>query len=48
MRYIEESLGPNEKVVYRAHFNWLWKARGWIVLLAGLGAAGFIYSETAP
>ena len=30
MSYIEESLGPNEKVVYRARFNWLWKARGFI------------------
>ena len=48
MSYIEESLGPNEKVVYRAHFNWLWKARGWIVLLAALGLAGFLYLEKLP
>lgn len=48
MSYIDESLGPNEKVVYRAHFNWLWKARGWIVLLAALALAGFLYSEKIP
>lgn len=48
MSYIEESLGPNEKVVYRARFNWLWKARGLIVLFAALLVASFLYSETAP
>ena len=48
MSYIEESLGRNEKVVYRAHFNWLWKARGWIVLLAGSVAAGFFYTQAIP
>jgi len=48
MSYIEESLGPNERVVYRAHFNWLWRARGWIVLVAFLGVAGLFYLEQAP
>jgi uncharacterized membrane protein YdbT with pleckstrin-like domain len=48
MSYIEDSLGPDEKVVYRAHFNWLWKARGWVVLLAALGGAGFLYAHANP
>jgi hypothetical protein len=38
MSYIEQSLGGNEQMIYRAHFHWLYHAAAWIFLL--LGAAG--------
>ncbi len=45
MGYITRSLGPNEKIIYRAHFNWLWRARGWIVLLVMLAIAAVAYQQ---
>lgn len=45
MGYITRSLGPNEKIIYRAHFNWLWKARGWVILLIFLGFAAVAYQQ---
>ena len=37
MSYIDESLAPNETVLYRAHFHWLHRA-GAYVTLAAFGA----------
>lgn len=32
MGYVEQSLGAHEGLVYRAHFHWLHKSAGWLVL----------------
>lgn len=47
MSYITESLAPNEVIVGRASFHWLYKAAAWLSLVAGAGVAaalaGFAY-----
>ena len=44
MGYIEQSLGQNEVVRYRAHFPWLYHAAGWSTLVLGITAAAFLDS----
>ena len=36
MSYIKDSLGQNEKLLYRAHFPWFYRAGGWSLLLVSL------------
>jgi len=43
MSYIQDSLSENEKIIYWAHFNWLWKARAWAALAILLAGAAFAY-----
>ena len=44
MGYIEQSLGQNEVVHYRAHFPWLYHAAGWVTLFLGIAATAFLHS----
>jgi Bacterial PH domain len=39
MSYIQESLAPNEKLIYRAHFHWLRKAQACVPIAASLVVA---------
>ncbi len=40
MSYIERSLAQNERLLYRAHFHWFYRAAAWAFLI--LGVAGDI------
>lgn len=33
MSYVEKTLGPSEKIIYRARFPWIYFARAWAALL---------------
>jgi len=52
MSYIEQSLGRNEQLVYRAHFPWLYGAAAWSLLLlsvlAALAANAYAYPAWLP
>jgi len=45
MGYIEQSLGANEVVHYRARMPFIVRAFGWLVLLLTLVAVGALYSQ---
>jgi membrane protein YdbS with pleckstrin-like domain len=42
--YIEKSLGPDETLIYKAHFHWLYYTSAWVILIATLGIAAGIVS----
>jgi uncharacterized membrane protein YdbT with pleckstrin-like domain len=44
MGYIEQSLGADEVLVARAHFHWLYYAAALAGLVAGLGAAVYLFA----
>ena len=48
MSYVEDSLGRNERLVYRAHFHWLYDAAAWLLLLAALAGAVFLGAREHP
>lgn len=48
MGYIEQSLGANEVVHYRAHLPFILRAFGWLILLLTLVAAGMLYLRELP
>src|SRR5262245_58411513 len=41
MSYIDDSLGQNETVLYRAHFPWFYHTGAWVLLIV-LAAAALI------
>ncbi len=45
MGYIEQSLGTNEVVHYRARKPFILRAFGWLVLLLTIAAAAFLYTK---
>ena len=48
MGYIEQSLAHGERVVYRAHFHWLYGMAAWGLLLLSLSAAFVAYQRDFP
>ena len=48
MGYIEQSLGANEVVHYRARLPWVLRAFGWLILALTLVAAGIFYNQDLP
>ena len=48
MSYIEQSLSSNERLVYRAHFHWLYRFAAWGLLLASAIAALILLSQEYP
>lgn len=42
MGYVEKSLGPDEKLIYKAHFHWLYYTAAWAVLIGTLGVAATV------
>ncbi len=48
MGYIEQSLARSERLVYRAHFHWLYTAAAWSLLLLALIAAIAVYQRGFP
>jgi uncharacterized membrane protein YdbT with pleckstrin-like domain len=42
MGYLEQSLGPNETLIYKARFHWLYYAAGWGALIVLVAAIGWI------
>jgi uncharacterized membrane protein YdbT with pleckstrin-like domain len=48
MSYIEQSLGGNEQLIYRAHFHWLYGAAAWTALLVSAAAALFANARDYP
>jgi Bacterial PH domain len=52
MGYIQQSLGRDERLIYRAHFHWLYGAAAWTLLLlsvaAALGAGTHDYPRWLP
>jgi len=45
MGYIEQSLGANEAVHYRARLPFILRAFGWLVLLGTIAAAATLYAQ---
>jgi uncharacterized membrane protein YdbT with pleckstrin-like domain len=45
MGYIEQSLGANELVHYRARLPWVLRAFGWFILVLTLVSAGIFYNQ---
>ena len=48
MGYIEQSLGANEVVHYRARLPWVLRAFGWLILALTLVAASIFYIQDLP
>jgi uncharacterized membrane protein YdbT with pleckstrin-like domain len=43
MSYIRSSLAQNERLLYRAHFHWLYRAMAWALLIGSIVAALAVY-----
>ena len=48
MSYIEQSLAPSEKMVYKAHFHWLYGVGAWTLLLLSAVAALTAHTHAYP
>jgi len=48
MSYIEQSLADNERLIYRAHFHWLYRLAAWGLLIASLVGAFIVNSQDYP
>lgn len=46
MGYLQESLGPNETLIYKARFHWLYYATAWIALILLIVITGSILIYT--
>lgn len=44
MGYLEDTLSTGETAVYEARFHWTYTLGAWIILIAGLVAAGFVWA----
>ena len=48
MSYIEQSLSSNERLIYRAHFHWLYRFAAWGLLFASAAAALVMQAQDYP
>jgi membrane protein YdbS with pleckstrin-like domain len=44
MSYIDQSLGPHERIIARAQLAWIYRVSAWLTLLGVLAGAGTLFS----